>query len=90
MHHNLKTWPENYKTHDCGLTIRESDRGFRLGDTVRFLEWNDKGGFTGKVSNDYSIMGIIEKHPGVKPDYVILLLYGPWGQCPGGSDAIQD
>ena len=84
MHHDLKTWPENYDTRDCGLTIRENDRKFEPGDTCRFLEWDGEKGFTGKVSLCYSITGIIKKHIGVKDGFVILFLYGPWGEPKGG------
>jgi len=78
-HHDLKTWPENYATHDCGVSIRNNDRDFRNGDTVRFIERTRAGTETGRVSQHWMITGIISEHVGIKPGYVVLLLHGPWG-----------
>ena len=51
MEHELKTWPMYFEAVRSGkkpFEIRENDRRFQIGDTLRLLEWDESSGFTGR------------------------------------------
>lgn len=50
-YHELKTWPKYFDAVRSGekrFELRQNDRGFRKGDSVRLLEWSEREGYTGR------------------------------------------
>jgi hypothetical protein len=53
MTHDLKVWPPFFDAladGSKGFEVRNDDRGFRVGDTLRLREWDptDSGGYSGR------------------------------------------
>jgi hypothetical protein len=59
MHHDLKSWPENFQPVADGVKtfdIRTTERDFRVGDTFTLREWDPKANaYTGRETH---VMGI--------------------------------
>lgn len=86
-HHELKIWPEFYKSVDSGMKpfeIRKNDRDYQVGDTVSFREWNG-GKYTGRRCGPYRIHYMYLRAPGLFGDYCIIGLDGPWGTLKGSN-----
>lgn len=50
--HVLKTWPAYFKDVATGgktFEVRRDDRDFRVGDTLRLVEWSQQTGHTGRA-----------------------------------------
>ena len=75
--HNLKCWPEYFSLINAGVKnfdLRKNDRGFRLGDDIKFEEFrpgvNEYTGRHCKRRVSYILSGFA----GLEPGYCILEL----------------
>lgn len=75
-HHELKIAPQ-YFGHVCAglknFEIRKNDRDFRVGDTVRFYEWNQWEGYSGSATRTVTISYVLKDVPeyGLAPGFCI-------------------
>src|SRR5262245_16198439 len=84
--HELKSWPDFFTPIFDGSKMFDlrynKDRNFKVGDTLRLREWNDRmKEYTGRETSrrithilDGIGPGCIEPHRGLARDYVILSL----------------
>jgi hypothetical protein len=77
--HELKTWPGPFDAIVDGrkrYDVRRHDRGFRVGDMVRFREWHPNTGYSGREvyatithltepDDDGLPVGVVARDPGV-------------------------
>jgi uncharacterized protein YqfB (UPF0267 family) len=77
--HKLKTWPKFYQAIEEGrktFEVRENDRGFRVGDTLRLFEFEpDTDDYTGRsidVRVEYILEGEIFPRFGIAPGWVVM------------------
>lgn len=75
--HELKTWPPYFDAIDSGVKtfdVRYDDRGFRVGDRLRFREWRQaEQTYTGWVV-ERSVSYVLRDAEifGVRPGFVVL------------------
>ena len=73
--HELKTWPDLFDdilTNVKTFEVRFNDRGFRVGDVLRLLEWDDRDEkYTGRAT-DRTVTYILYAHAGLREMYVVL------------------
>ena len=72
--HDLKCWPEYFEALRNGskdFDLRKDDRGFAVGDWLRFYEWAPETGYTGELHLE-RIAYILRDFEGLVPGYCIL------------------
>lgn len=78
MHHNLKAHPDSYELiamRKSQVQLRKNDRGFKVGDTCTFYEWNPaRRFFTGHKTVDVTIEIVLEKHEGLTNGWCLIVL----------------
>jgi hypothetical protein len=83
MRHGLKIWTDYFDDVESGtmpFQVRLNDRHFRVGDTLRLVEWDtSKGRFTGRETTKLIVSmlegagpGAIPPLVGIRKDYVVL------------------
>lgn len=81
MVHELKTWPEYFQSMLIGqksFELRKNDRGFKIGQALKLLEFNDKTKeYTGRVllrRITYVLQGKEAEEFGLKEGYCVMSL----------------
>ncbi len=81
MHHNLKAHPDSYNlivSCKSPVQLRQNDRGFKVGDTCTFNQWNpEKKFFTGHKTVPMKILIVLEKHKGLTEGWCLIVLDVP-------------
>lgn len=72
--HALKCWPSFFGDVCDGsktFEVRRDDRGFRVGDTLRLMEFTPGYGYTGDECT-VNVLGVWPDLPGVLPGHVVM------------------
>jgi len=76
MTHELKAWPEFFGPLKRGtkkFELRYNDRNFRVGDTLRLREWDNKTGYTGRELS-MTVTFLLHGEPWLSDGYVAMSL----------------
>jgi hypothetical protein len=75
MQHNVKCWPQYYKSCRSGekpFEVRKHDRDYQVGDDLLLQEWDpDTEEYTGKETL-FRITYVLKDYPAIAPDYVVM------------------
>jgi len=92
--HDLKTWPEYFqavKRGDKRFEIRKNDRDFRVGDTLRLLEYSPHGEVYSGDEVSRLVSFILDDGPFAIPGCVVMSLAKPVKAAnPEGEDEPRD
>lgn len=73
--HKLKLRPEYYEAIISGKKrseVRINDRDYKVGDIIKFNEYDRTKGYTGRTSIFFTITYILSDFDGLKDGYVVL------------------
>lgn len=76
-HHELKTFLDNYRSICSGkkkFDVRRNDRGFRIGDTITFIEgWMQSGDFIETGRKVEAVITYIDTFGLMDPNHDVIL-----------------